>query len=132
MKKSYLITGIVFCILFAFLLGNNVFLIFRINRLDNKVDTIQKYAWGMPSKKKKDLNESKYYSYTWFKLGSASHQIVDRHFYISNMQTVYRENGFEISGRIGNITSMSMNIVSIECAVSDSTQEGRVIILPNI
>ncbi len=71
--------------------------------------------------------EDKTSSYTWFTLGEDYHQIVNQLFYISNIETTFKENGYQITGLIGNTCSMEITNVIVQCAIKDSTVISKVV-----
>lgn len=60
-------------------------------------------------------------------MGKDYHQIVDRLFYVSNINTTFKDNGFIVTGTIGNISSITINNAIVECAIKDTTVKERVI-----
>lgn len=66
-------------------------------------------------------------NYTWFNLGEDNHQIIDKLFYVASIKTSFKENGFLITGTIGNICSMTINNTIIECAIKDSTLPSKIV-----
>lgn len=95
----------------------------RVDKLTTRVDSLEKNAfWGLDI-----APDDRTYKFDWFDLGKDEHQIVDRLFYISNIKTTFRDNGYDVSGTIGNISSMSISNAIIECAVKDTTIKAKVI-----
>lgn len=94
----------------------------RIDTLSAKVDTLEKHPFGIDK-----YPEDRTYKFDWFELGKEQHQILDRLFYVSDIKTSFRDNGYHISGTIGNITTMSISNAIVECAIKDTTIKERVI-----
>jgi hypothetical protein len=96
----------------------------RLGKLSAKVDSLEKHALLLPiSTDDKDRT----YKFDWFDLGKQGHQIINSIFYISDINTSFKENGCRVTGTIGNITSMDMDNVVVECAIRDTTQLERVV-----
>jgi hypothetical protein len=68
-----------------------------------------------------DLFGNPIMQYTWFNLGQEYRQTVNSFFYISNIKTNYKENGFQVTGLIGNLTTMPMSSVRVQAAIKDSS-----------
>jgi len=75
----------------------------------------------------KNNKEDKTSSYTWFTLGEDNHQIVNQFFYVSNIETTFKENGYQITGMIGNTCSMEITNAIVQCAIKDSTLQSKVV-----
>lgn len=94
----------------------------RMDNLTSRMDSLEKNPFGI------DLHpKDRTYKFEWFDLGKEEHQIVDRLFYISNISTSFKDNGFQVTGTIGNISSMTITNAIVECAIKDTTKEERVI-----
>ena len=92
---------------------------------DAQIDSIRRFDdkfFGWNSNK-----EDKTSDYTWFTLGEENHQIVDRLFYVSNIETTFKENGYQIRGTIGNICAMEISNAIVQCGIKDSTINSKVI-----
>lgn len=121
MKNS--ISLIAFFGLFIYSCGTNE-LDKKFDNLSAKVDSLEKHALIFPVNTNED---DRTYKFDWFDLGKAEHQIIERVFYVSNIKTVFRDNGYQITGIVGNISSMSIANGIIECAVKDTTIKTKVI-----
>ena len=95
----------------------------RLDKLSDKIDTLEKHPFGINL-----YPEDKTYEFEWFDLGKDYHQIVDRLFYVSNISTTFKDNGFMVTGTIGNISSITINNAIVECAIKDTTVKERVIL----
>jgi hypothetical protein len=92
---------------------------------DTQIDSIRRFDekfFGWNSNK-----EDKTSDYTWFTLGEDNHQIVDRLFYVSNIETIFKENGYQIKGTIGNICAMEISNAILQCGIKDSTISSKII-----
>ncbi len=92
---------------------------------DAQIDSIKRMDdqfFGWNSNKEDKTSE-----YTWFTLGEENHQIVDRLFYISNIETTFKENGYQVKGMIGNICAMEISNAIVQCGIKDSTIGSKVI-----
>jgi len=96
----------------------------KFDKLSAKVDSLEKHALIFPLNTNDD---DRTYKFDWFDLGKAEHQIIERVFYVSNIKTVFRDNGYQVTGTIGNTSSMSISNGIIECAVKDTTLKAKVI-----
>lgn len=95
----------------------------KIEKLTRRVDSLEKNSiWGM------DISpEDRSYKFDWFDLGISGHQIIGSLFYVSNIKTTFKDNGYQVNGTIGNISSMTISNAIIECAIRDSTTKEKVI-----
>lgn len=97
----------------------------KIMMHDAQIDSIRRFDdkfFGWNSNK-----EDKTSDYTWFTLGEDNHQIVDKLFYISNIETTFKENGYQVRGMIGNICAMEISNCIVQCGIKDSTVSSKVI-----
>mgnify|MGYP001551592325 CR=1 FL=1 len=94
----------------------------RMDKLTTRMDSLEKNRFGI------DLHpDDRTYKFEWFDLGKEGHQIIDGLFYVSDIKTSFKDNGYQVSGTIGNITTMTINNVIVECAIKDTTVKERVI-----
>lgn len=123
MKISKLITATFVAALFAACNSPSTSEILNLHTA--QIDSIRRvdenfYGWN-------NNKEDKTASYTWFTLGEENHQIVDQLFYVSNIETTFKENGYQITGMIGNISSMEITNAIVQCAIKDSTVTSKVV-----
>lgn len=86
------------------------------------MDSLEKNPFGI------NLHpEDNTYKFDWFDLGKEGHHIVDRMFYVSDIKTAFKDNGYIVSGIIGNITSMTISNAIVECAIKDTTIKEKVV-----
>ena len=59
--------------------------------------------------------------YNWFNLGQEGHLIIQNRYYVSDIKTTFKQNGFEVTGTVGNLLSMNMYNVKVTCAIKRSS-----------
>ncbi len=92
----------------------------KVDQLEEQLKQTSERLDSLISAKNKPWTPSPYWNYAWFDLGKDYHQIVD-HFYVSQIKTVFKENGFEVSGTIANLDALDKNDVKVQCAIKDSS-----------
>ena len=94
----------------------------RIDQLSIRIDSLEKNPFGIDK-----FPDDKTYKFDWFDLGKPGHQILDRLFYVANVQTSFRDNGYSIKVTVANITTISITNAIVECAIKDTTTRERVV-----
>lgn len=112
----------------AFLVSLTVLSGCKDEALEARVSAIEK-KWTEQETKTKAISfdsilGNPIFTYTWFNLGQEYRQTVNSFFYISNIKTNYKENGFEVTGLVGNLTTMPMSSVRVQAAIKNSTGTG--------
>jgi hypothetical protein len=93
----------------------------KVDELEKKVSETTRRLDSLITEQRKPWTPGPYWNYTWFDLGKDYHQIVNSRFYVSNIKTGFKENGFEVSGTIANLDALNKNNVKIQCAIKDSS-----------
>lgn len=90
---------------------------------DSQIDSLKDWKVNFYDKEKLDKTSE----YTWFALGEENHQIVNRLFYVANIETTFRENGYQVKGEIGNICAMEISNALVQCGIKDSSVSSKVV-----
>jgi hypothetical protein len=93
----------------------------RVDELESKLNATTARLDSFIVQRSKPWEPKPTWDYTWFDLGKEYHQIVGSRFYVSNIQTSYRENGFQVTGLIANLDAIAKSTVKVQCAIKDST-----------
>lgn len=94
----------------------------KIDALTVRLDSLEKTHFYLDSHP-----DDQVFKYAWFPLGQESFQVVNRSFYISKITTSFQNNGFQVTGVIGNLTSMTIYNPIVECSIKDSTTKQMVV-----
>ena len=95
----------------------------RIDALTERIDSLEKHAlWtgkGHP--------EVRTFKFEWFDIGKDEFHFVGKVFYVTNIKTEFKQNGYQVSGVIANTSSMSIDNPIVECAIKDTTTKEKVV-----
>lgn len=93
----------------------------KFDELEKRVAVTTARLDSVIAERNKPWIPSPYWDYTWFDLGKEYRMTVGGNFYVSNIKTSFRENGFQVSGTIANLDALSKSIVKVQCAIKDSS-----------
>lgn len=104
---------------------------FQTYKLINVSKIATKTAYQLDSmitEQKKLFTPDPSWNYTWFDLGQDYHQIVDGHFYVTSVKAKHNENGYTVSGIVGNLDAMNKTLIKVQCGIKDSINKKDTII----
>lgn len=111
MKRKILQLSIAIVILAIF-----VMFVQGLKSVEKKLTVTSTRLDSLLAEQRKPWSPDPYWSHTWFDLGKAYHQVVYHgggDFYVSDLKTSYRENGFLVTGTIANLDALSYTLLSI-------------------
>jgi len=91
----------------------------KIDEVEKKLAATEARLDSFIAEQKKPWTPEPAWDYTWFDLGKEYHLIVNNRFYVSNVKTTFRENGFQVVGLIANLDALGKSNVKIQCAIKD-------------
>ncbi len=84
---------------------------------EKKIADLEKALADVEAKQNAPWEPDPAWSYVWFDLGQDFRQTVNQFFYVAKISTTYKQNGFQVNGLIGNLTSMPMTVVRVKGAI---------------